>query len=484
MKPASIGEPLSEDTLLVFLSDAHIGGAEGTGIFESAAELIALLEETGRHDGPVELVLAGDFFDLLRMEDEVAGHDRIEETIARPEYHDLFSALGTFARTPGHRVTYVVGNHDGEVWWNSQIRGLLLEAGLVHEVALSFAARFVSAPDEVIYCEHGHQLDPSNRITDPGDPLDTPFGTHVVTELVRPIGSGAAVTESLDLRELNHVFPIDDIPEWIGGRIFYQFLSQAIRWILTPMLIAVIAVVALSALISDSDGGARALRGFLITVALDLALLVVAFGLLFLVSRRVAAQAISIMSTTSFGRLVRSKRYRVGDVIRGLLEKADAPPMGSNISSAAIAVWVSGHTHAPSISEFVRADGRRTVIANTGCWLRQLQPIDARLGAPKVFVPAFVQTHVRIRSDGGGLTVELWEHPRRIDTEVRWIDPFRIVPRHPKRGDRRMQWIERVAIAGRMPDQPPDSAGPRIIASYRIDQADELGQHPVPRQGR
>jgi hypothetical protein len=35
MKPASIGEPLSDDTLLVFLSDAHIGGAEGTGIFVS-----------------------------------------------------------------------------------------------------------------------------------------------------------------------------------------------------------------------------------------------------------------------------------------------------------------------------------------------------------------------------------------------------------------------------------------------------------------
>jgi len=32
MKPAAIGEPLSDDTLLVLLSDTHIGGAEGTGI--------------------------------------------------------------------------------------------------------------------------------------------------------------------------------------------------------------------------------------------------------------------------------------------------------------------------------------------------------------------------------------------------------------------------------------------------------------------
>jgi hypothetical protein len=47
----------------VFLSDAHIGGPAGSDIFESAAELTALLRDLNRHERPVELVLAGDFFD-------------------------------------------------------------------------------------------------------------------------------------------------------------------------------------------------------------------------------------------------------------------------------------------------------------------------------------------------------------------------------------------------------------------------------------
>ncbi len=55
---------LSDDTLVVFLSDTHIGGADRTEIFESATELTALVMEIGQHVGPVELVLLGDFLDL------------------------------------------------------------------------------------------------------------------------------------------------------------------------------------------------------------------------------------------------------------------------------------------------------------------------------------------------------------------------------------------------------------------------------------
>src|SRR5262245_40297150 len=88
-----IGARLSDDTLVVFLSDAHIGGPAGSDIFESAAELTALLQDLSRHQGPVELVLAGDFLDLLRMGDLGHGADGVTATIARPEYQELFAAL-------------------------------------------------------------------------------------------------------------------------------------------------------------------------------------------------------------------------------------------------------------------------------------------------------------------------------------------------------------------------------------------------------
>jgi hypothetical protein len=109
--------------------------------------------------------------------------------------------------------------------------------------------------------------------------------------------------------------------------------------------------------------------------------------------------------------------------------------MAGAVPPRGIAVFVSGHTHAPAISTLTRPDGTQTVIVNTGCWLRQLQPVEAWLGVPPVWVPAFVLSHVRVRSGQDGVMVELWEHP--------------------KPAERRLPWIERVAIAGKMPPQPP-----------------------------
>lgn len=86
------------------------------------------------------------------------------------------------------------------------------------------------------------------------------------------------------------------------------------------------------------------------------------------------------------------------------LAPKSAPP-GKRVDSADIAVFVSGHTHSPSSSNLVRPDGATTAIVNTGCWLHQLQPVQARLGAPHVFVPVFVQTHARVRRSDEGITV-------------------------------------------------------------------------------
>ena len=77
-----IRNQLPDDTLLVFLSDTHIGGAAGSDIFESAAELILLLEDLNRHKGPVELVLAGDFLDVLRMLYDALGLESAQLAVA------------------------------------------------------------------------------------------------------------------------------------------------------------------------------------------------------------------------------------------------------------------------------------------------------------------------------------------------------------------------------------------------------------------
>jgi hypothetical protein len=65
-----------------------------------------LLEDLQHHEGPVELILAGDFLDVLRMEDADGG-DPLAATLARPEYRRLFAMLRAFAGTDGRRVRNV-----------------------------------------------------------------------------------------------------------------------------------------------------------------------------------------------------------------------------------------------------------------------------------------------------------------------------------------------------------------------------------------
>ncbi len=96
---------LSQETLLVYVSDSHIGGDPGCDGFESPAELAALFEELGQHEGPVELVLAGDFFDFLQISEVGQQTDRAAATISRPEYEALFAALGHFREGRDRRVT-------------------------------------------------------------------------------------------------------------------------------------------------------------------------------------------------------------------------------------------------------------------------------------------------------------------------------------------------------------------------------------------
>jgi len=193
-------------------------------------------------------------------------------------------------------------------------------------------------------------------------------------------------------------------------------------------------------------GGSLGLRPVFLELAYVMVLLVLAAAVVFLISRRTAQHPVSTLAAEFPGQAPGPERYREDVAIRQLLEDGRPPPMAGNLSRLEIAVFVSGHTHAPAISELARADGRTTVIVNTGCWLRQLRPVNARLGAPPVFVPAFVHTHVRVRPGQGGVAVELWEHP--------------------KPAERRLPWIERAAIAGRMPSQPPIAAEPRLVARH------------------
>ena len=458
--PAGI-RTLGNGALIVFLSDVHIGGDGGHDIFESPEELAGLLGGLAAHDGPVELVLAGDFFDLLQIGEVPRGGNRASATISRPEYRELFSALRSFAGGDGHRVVYLPGNHDAEVWWNRGIRDTLLGEGLVHEFALSYAARFESAPDRIVYCEHGNAFDPANTITDYDDPLDTPFGEHIVTDVVRRIAPAGRLTRDLDLHDIGRVFPLATIPEWIAGRVFYDLLGRAVAYLFVPLLVGYAGYRVIAYLLAfaydvpkslsfwESYRTLPGLQTLFGEIAWDALLLVSVFVLFFFAIRRTATRTISsVAPRASAGRPGASGVGPSVAEIRDLLRADAHPPMRRELRGREIAVFVSGHTHAPSLSLLPKEAGDDAVVVNSGCWLRQLHQVPAHLGGPPVFVPRFVQTHARVYLDDSVVRAELWEHP--------------------KPAPQRLRTTERLAVLGRLPAQPAESTKPRISMSGEL----------------
>ncbi len=445
---------LSGDALVVFVSDSHIGGDRGCDGFESPDELEALFVELAGREGPVELILAGDFFDFLQIGEVADGENRASLTIERPEYGDLFAALKRFREAADKRVIYLPGNHDAESFWNKEIQETLRERGLVDEFAYYYLASVETGGGRrVVYCEHGNQFDPENSVGDYHDPLDTPLGHHVVMDGTRRIAPYGEISPGLDLSEIKMVYPLVAIPAWVASRYFYNWAGKVASYLLLPLLVAYAIYKVVAYAIARATGGNASLlfgsyhelpqihQVFIDTVLFLLVTLGI-FGIFFLVARhtvRKTLRAVSPGGTPHYSPAEASQKR-----IRAVLAGEARPPMDPEFDPTTADVFVSGHTHLPSLAETERPDGSKAVLVNSGCFLRQLQPIAPRLKGPPIFVSKYVLTHVRVFAREGRLRVELWEQP--------------------KPAGQTLTRIERLVSIGRRPTQPPAGAKPRLVA--------------------
>ena len=441
---------MPSDTLLVFVSDSHIGGDPGCDGFESPEVLEALFAELTAREGAVELVLAGDFFDFLQIGTGGEGMDKAALTISRPEYEAMFAALQRFGEGDGRRITYLPGNHDAEVWWDSRVQKTLRERGLVHEFAYAYAASLeVDGGRRLVYCEHGNQLDPPNTVEDYDDRLDTPLGHHVVTDFTRRIAPLGEVAPGLDLAEIKMVYPLVAIPRWIAGRYFYNFVGKVISYLLLPLLVLYVVYRVLAFVLAVSNGDPNRFLGtyrelpqvheLFIEIGGFAVLVLLLFALFFVVIRTAVRRTLANLNVTRDPHApspAEASRRKVRGILLGT-----SPPMDPSVRGDDVDVFVSGHTHLPSLDVVERTDGRHAVAVNSGCFLRQLQPVPARFGGPPVFVSRFVLTHVRVYADGEEVRVELWDQPK------------------PAAG--RLLLVERLLSWGRRPVQPPVGAEAR-----------------------
>jgi len=274
------------------------------------------------------------------------------------------------------------------------------------------------------------------------------------TRRIAPYGE---ISPGLDLSEIKMVYPLVAIPAWVASRYFYNWAGKVASYLLVPLLVAyAIYKVVAYAISRATNSNASLLFGsyrelpqvhqvFLDTVLFLLVTLGI-FGIFFLVARHAVhktLRAVSPGGTPHYSPAEASQNR-----IRAILAGEARPPMDPAFDPTTADIFVSGHTHLPSLAETERPDGSKGVLVNSGCFLRQLQPIAPRLKGPPIFVSKFVLTHVRVFAQGGKLRVELWEQP--------------------KPAGQTLTRMERLVSIGRRPPQPPADSKPRLVASATL----------------
>jgi hypothetical protein len=298
---------------------------------------------------------------------------------------------------------------------------------------------FESCSDQVIYCEHGNQFDPTNAIADYNDPLDTPLGDHIVTDIVRRLSPLGHISWNINLQEASYIFPLVSLPAWIVGRVFYRLLTWgaalALAWAAAIVVVPILAILLFGSRTLPDPGpfwpgtwwraGADVGTVF-VEMGWDLFWLLAVICLFYVAVQRTIRAVLGFLSKQVPG----AEQGTAGEqATPALLESDSSPPMQRDVSARAISLFVSGHSHAPSITVLRRRDGRMSAVVNTGCWLKRLQPVPAHLGAPPVFVAAFVQSHVRVSAQKDGLAVELWQRPRRAVQDLPLLERLAILGR-------------------------------------------------------
>ena len=251
------------------------------------------------------------------------------------------------------------------------------------------------------------------------------------------------------------VYPLVAIPGWVASRYFYDFAGKVAGYLLLPLLLAYVVYRVIAYALAVAGGDPEFFRSFrqlprLHELFLDVAIfglvILLVFTVFFLVIRHAVRRALVTVSPGGRPRYSPAEASR--DQIRAILKGQRRPPMNASLDPTTIDVFVSGHTHLPSLEEAEAPGGGRAVTVNSGCFLRQLQPVSPHLKGPPVFVSKFVLTHVRVFAQEGGLRVELWEQPK------------------PTR--QRLSRIERLLSWGRRPQGPPPGAKPRLRASATV----------------
>ena len=401
-----------------FISDLHIGGDEALGVCDFEAELIGYLEQIADGaDDDTELIIVGDAFGLWEFT-KIDGKDKLTAVIGQfPRIFDAFRRVGERIR-----ITLLAGNHDYEL---ACYPGFVdqLKAYNVHLVQTPAITRPIG--ERRLWIEHGSQHDEANRVPDYGNPYAQPIGYFITANVVGAAGQRSERGRYNWLKDIQSVYPTEDIPYWVMSNYFYKEMSPILRWIILPFLLlfgftVIVAAGAAMEFFGFTDaniilnnrlfaslGYFGSLFQLVLTINLVIfvQLLILAVPVWFLLrdARKTAARFGLVLDPSE---LTGQKEDAYLDAARAVF--ADDP---------AVAAFIYGHTHKPS----VRRMGDRAVV-NTGTWIKQFEPTRVRLGVlPRIYVPSYCLSSFRITQSGAEIMIDYRRIEKAPTQELTWL---------------------------------------------------------------
>ena len=385
-----------------FISDLHIGGDEALGVCDYEAELIAFLEELAARPDPAELILIGDVFGLWEFTD-IEGPKKLQAVME--QFPQIFAALQKTGRTV--KITLLPGNHDYEIACFPQFVDLLKPYN-IHLEQTPAITREIGG--RKIWIEHGNQHDAFNRLPDFGNPHAQPVGYFITSSVVSTAGKHSRFGRYNWLKDIQSVYPSEQIPYWIFSNYFYHEMSPWLRWLILPFLLLSgfeIFILAGAALEWFGVTSTNIFLNNMIFSALgivgNLVQLILIINSVLLLNFAVLAVPLYFIwrdfrTTLQRFRIVLNPAELSSEKEQNYLDAAQAV----FARDPDVRVYIYGHTHKPSL----RLLDNRAVI-NTGTWLKRFSHERPRFGyLPGIYVPFFSLNYFQIREAPGRIFID------------------------------------------------------------------------------
>jgi len=390
-----------------FISDLHIGGDEALGVCDYEAELVAFLQRLAGQEEEAELVIVGDIFGMWEFTN-IKGPEKLQALMQQfPHIFEAFREAGEKIK-----ITILPGNHDYEIACYPEFVEILNDFNIDLEQRPAITRELAG---KRIWIEHGNQYDDFNHMPDFGNPYAQPVGYFITSGMVSGAGKHSQYGRYNWLKDIQSVYPTEQIPYWVISNYFYREMSPWLRWLILPFLLLsglttfVLAGAALEWLgITHTNiflfNGLFASLGYLgnlvqivlIINAIVYAVLGVLFVPLSFILRDVKKtlkrfRLISLPNDLSSG-----KEQSYLDAAQAVFE-----------SDPATIIFIYGHTHAPSL----RRLGNRVVL-NTGTWLKRLERVPLRFGyLPDIYVPFYFLDYFKLSEAEGTIVIDF----QRVD---------------------------------------------------------------------